>query len=71
MPSVGRSAHAGTHHGANGLTIKVAQTAGFCFGVKRAVEMAWKAVDESKTTVNASGSGDAESRRRAYDDRCR
>ena len=47
---VGRSAHAGVHHGKNGLTIKVAQTAGFCYGVKRAVEMAWKAVDESKAT---------------------
>lgn len=44
---VGRSAHAGTTIGDNGLTIVVAQTAGFCYGVKRAVEMAWEAVEES------------------------
>lgn len=44
---VGRSLHAGTSVGQNGLTIVVAQTAGFCYGVKRAVEMAWKAVDKS------------------------
>lgn len=47
---VGRSIHAGTIHGDNGLTIVVAQTAGFCYGVKRAVEMAWKAVDAAETT---------------------
>ena len=45
--AVGRSVHAGTSIGANGLEIVVAQTAGFCYGVKRAVEMAWKAVDQS------------------------
>jgi (E)-4-hydroxy-3-methyl-but-2-enyl pyrophosphate reductase len=47
---VGHSIHAGTRTGENGLTIKVALTAGFCYGVKRAVEMAWKAVDDSKAT---------------------
>ena len=47
---VGRSIHAGTIHAENGLTIVVAQTAGFCYGVKRAVEMAWKAVDAADTT---------------------
>src|SRR5687768_10817339 len=45
---VGRSAHAGVSTGDNGLTIVVAQTAGFCYGVKRAVEMAWKAVETSE-----------------------
>ena len=45
--AVGRSVHAGSSVGANGLEIVVAQTAGFCYGVKRAVEMAWKAVDQS------------------------
>lgn len=43
---VGRSAWAGETTGDNGLTIVVAQTAGFCYGVKRAVEMAWKAVEQ-------------------------
>lgn len=47
---VGRSIHAGTVTGENGLTIVVAQTAGFCYGVKRAVEMAWKAVEASEAT---------------------
>lgn len=46
--AVGRSAHAGTSVGENGLRIVVAQTAGFCYGVKRAVEMAWKAVEQSE-----------------------
>lgn len=46
--AVGRSLHAGMTRGDNGLEITVAQTAGFCYGVKRAVEMAWKAVDESE-----------------------
>src|SRR5436309_20201 len=45
---VGRSSLAGVHRAANGLTVKVARTAGFCYGVKRAVEMAWKAVDDSR-----------------------
>jgi (E)-4-hydroxy-3-methyl-but-2-enyl pyrophosphate reductase len=45
--AVGKSMHAGSTVGENGLTIVVAQTAGFCYGVKRAVEMAWKAVDQS------------------------
>jgi len=45
---VGRSIHAGTVKGENGLTIVIAQTAGFCYGVKRAVEMAWEAVAESE-----------------------
>lgn len=47
---VGRSVHAGTLQGENGLSIVVARTAGFCYGVKRAVEMAWKAVESSETT---------------------
>lgn len=47
---VGRSIHAGSIQGENGLTIVVAQTAGFCYGVKRAVEMAWKAVESSEQT---------------------
>lgn len=42
---VGKSIHAGTIRGENGLTIIVGQTAGFCYGVKRAVEMAWRAVE--------------------------
>ncbi len=45
---VGRSIHAGTVQGANGLTIRVGRTAGFCYGVRRAVEMAWGAVGRSK-----------------------
>lgn len=47
---VGRSIHAGTVQGENGLTIVIAQTAGFCYGVKRAVEMAWEAVETSEKT---------------------